>query len=245
MNKKMGLVLALALMGQQLLAIEITRTFTPVELAQSVISEGSLDEAYALLSRCSVEERKEVASVLKQVMHECGERVLYEYQLKGKTATIWLAGALAVSCAVATYIIVNLAVDRFFKAKTQAFEPLVTVEIMPAIYSPVLKNVTGPLSVLEHVDAWQTLYGEPARDVMMKNPYIVSGDHFLSIFHSVKDCHESLKSVENLTQVAAGTAFCAGVFGIAAKAVHDDKVTAQETLDAYDRVQALIAYLEK
>lgn len=232
MNKRIGFLLAL-LMCQHIVALDITHTLTPVHIAREVIVVDTLEEAHELLGRCSVEERIEVARALQLSMLEWvatfGSRDGYEYMLKAHYQQQAIMGklfcgafiGLALGCA-------GLAAYKYVTTKD--------LVLKSAHNFYAMHKVTNP----DWFGRSQVVNGVP-----ITSPYFVDGHELASLSESIVNSFDSFKSIETTLAGAGVGSVLATVFGVVSKEASDNQSIAQHNLDRYDRMQALVSYLEK
>lgn len=231
MYKKIGLLLAV-LMGQQVMALEITKTLTVEEVVAEVIAAPTIDEAKTLLDRCSIEERQLITQSLKQALLQW----VTMYRSRGAYADVYdqrqaaaqrysvsmalFAGAATVAVGVAVYKIVQA--YSCVKQSSNAFQ-----EMGIATNDQWLGKATS------------------VNGIAITSPYFVDGVSLGEMAYFLEASLSDLKSVESSTKWAFQCACLALFSGIVAEGSYNDVSKMQQNLDRYDRMQALVAYLEK
>lgn len=231
MNKKIGFLLAL-MCGQQAVALEITKQLTAEEVAAEVIAASTLDEAKKMLDHCSMEERKLVIQSLQESLLQWvavyGSRNAYAHMHDQKLGNSIVSGIASGILSGATAVIIGVLVYKISQAYKSTYQ------------SAYAYNAMGKTTN----DRWHGKSGL-VNGVFITSPYCVDGEKLAILAHHLGDTLKNFESLEGYAKAAGFSALLALFSGIMANVSYDDASTMQHNLDRYDRIQALVAHLEK
>ena len=226
------LLLLVALMGQQVIALEFTKTLAAEEVAAEVINAPTLEEAKNMLDRCSVEERKLVTQALQQALLQWvalyGFPADYTDRYASKQMNAALSGVVAVISIGAAVLAVTKLVYSVLNAQDYVNQ------------AGKAYNAMGKTTNEKWLGKSVVVNG-----VLISSPYFVDGQQLGYLCDALNSSFGSFEGIEHYMKTAGYCALAGLFFGAGAKLGSDEASDMQQNLERHDRIQSLIAYLDK